>query len=136
NFMPEEWPALLGPAFDGDVGRQAREQLAEVEARTFAGRRDEAPAATVARFETGSYLRGQLLRDIDAVSMAHALEVRVPFVAHRLAASVWPAVARHPALLQRKRLLCENLPRPLPHDVMTRPKRGFTLPFDAWMRGG
>lgn len=135
NFMPEEWPDLLGPAFDGNVGRQAREALAEVEARTFRVMPSETPHATVARMETGGYLQGQLLRDIDAVSMAHALEVRVPFVDHRLAAAVWPALGHYPALLEGKRLLHDSLPT-MPDGMVGRPKRGFTLPFDTWMRGG
>ena len=33
-------------------------------------------------------------------------------------------------------MLHESLPRPLPDGIVGRPKRGFTLPFDAWMRGG
>jgi asparagine synthase (glutamine-hydrolysing) len=135
NFMPEEWPALLGPAFDGAVGRDAAAQLEDLEARTFATRGRETVVAAVARFETGAYLRGQLLRDVDAVSMAHGLEVRMPFVDHRLASSIWPAAGHHPHLLEAKRLLRENLPRALPVRAGEGPKRGFTLPFDTWMRG-
>ena len=135
NFMPEEWTDLLGPALDGEAGRDAREALAQVEARTFRGRATETPLAAVARMETGGYLQGQLLRDIDAVSMAHALEVRVPFVDHRLASSIWPALGHHAALLEGKRLLHESLPT-MPDGIAGGPKRGFTLPFDAWMRGG
>ena len=67
--------------------------------------------------------------------MAHALEVRVPFVDHRLAAAVWPALGHYPALLEGKRLLHESLPK-MPDGIVGRPKRGFTLPFDTWMRGG
>jgi len=136
TFMPEEWRALMGPAFDGDAGRAAVEALEGVEARMFRAAPDETPLAAVARMETSAYLQGQLLRDIDAVSMAHGLEVRVPFVDHRLLATVWPAAGRHPRLLDGKRLLHECLARPLPAGVAGRPKRGFTLPFDAWMRGG
>jgi len=135
NFMPEEWPELLGPGFDGEAGRSAREALADLEAGMLRERRRETAHAAVARMETGAYLQGQLLRDIDAVSMAHALEVRVPFVDHRLASAVWPALGHHPALVEGKRLLHESLPK-LPGGIVGRPKRGFTLPFDAWMRGG
>jgi asparagine synthase (glutamine-hydrolysing) len=135
NFMPEEWPELLGPAFDGNIGREAQEALVAAEARTFREVPAETPLATVARMETGGYLRGQLLRDIDAVSMAHALEVRVPFVDHRLAGRIWPALGGHPDLLHGKRLLVESLPR-MPDGIGAARKRGFTLPFDTWMRGG
>ena len=61
--------------------------------------------------------------------------MRVPFVDHRLGAAVWPALGHHPALLEGKRLLHESLPK-MPDGIAGRPKRGFTLPFDAWMRGG
>jgi asparagine synthase (glutamine-hydrolysing) len=135
TFMPEEWVALLGPAFDGEAGRDAREALARVEARTFRDGTAETPMASVSRMETAAYLQGQLLRDIDAVSMAHGLEVRVPFVDHRLAATIWPALGHHPHLLEGKRLLHESVPN-MPDEAASRPKRGFTLPFDTWMRGG
>jgi asparagine synthase (glutamine-hydrolysing) len=135
TFMPEEWPHLLGPAFDGDAGRAARELLAEIDAQRFRSAPSETPLAAVARMETVAYLRGQLLRDIDAVSMAHGLEVRMPFVDHHLAAAIWPSLGHHPALLSGKRLLQLSAP-PLPAALATRPKRGFTLPFDTWMRSG
>jgi len=135
NFMPEEWPQLLGPAFDGRTGVDARETLAAIEDRTFGERPAETTLATVARMETGGYLQGQLLRDIDAVSMAHALEVRVPFVDHRLAGTIWPALAHHPDLLNGKRLLRASVPK-WPDGIESLPKRGFTLPFDTWMRSG
>jgi len=135
NFMPEEWSRLLGPAFDTRTRREARETLSEIEARMFHDAPAETPLATVARMETGAYLQGQLLRDVDAVSMAHALEVRVPFVDHRLAASIWPALGHHPDLLHGKHLLRRSVPR-MPDGITAGPKRGFTLPFDAWMRGG
>jgi asparagine synthase (glutamine-hydrolysing) len=135
NFMPEEWTGLLGPAFGGDTERDARETLAAVDARTLREVDGETPHGAVSRMETGGYLRGQLLRDIDVVSMAHALEVRVPFVDHRLAASIWPSLGHYPALVDGKRLLHESLPS-LPDGIAGRPKRGFTLPFDTWMRGG
>jgi asparagine synthase (glutamine-hydrolysing) len=135
NFMPEEWPRLLGPAFDARTRREARETLAAIEARTLHEAPAQTPLATVARMETGAYLQGQLLRDIDAVSMAHALEVRVPFVDHRLAAHIWPALGHYPDLLHGKHLLQRSVPR-MPDGMSAGPKRGFTLPFDAWMRGG
>jgi len=135
TFMPEEWAALLGPAFEGETGRIARDTLAQVEARTFRDGAAETPTASVSRMETSGYLQGQLLRDIDAVSMAHGLEVRVPFVDHRLAGTIWPALGHHPHLLEGKRLLHESVPK-MPEAAASGPKRGFTLPFDTWMRGG
>jgi len=135
TFMPEEWDSLLGPAFDGEAGRSARETLADIDAQRFRSGPSETPLAAVARMETVGYLRAQLLRDVDVVSMAHGLEVRMPFVDHRLAATVWPSLGHHPGLLVGKRLLQRSVP-PLPAGLANRPKRGFMLPFDTWMRGG
>jgi asparagine synthase (glutamine-hydrolysing) len=131
-FMPAEWPSILGPALADATG--AVEALEAVEEMALAAAGPESPPASVARMETRGFLRSQLLRDIDAMSMAHGLEVRVPFVDHELQAAIWPALGQHPRLLKGKRLLHESLARPLPSDIVNRPKQGFTLPFDAWMR--
>ena len=131
-LMPSEWPALAGPAL-----ADAPEALAAVEAvedRLFAAAGPESHAGSVARLETCGFLRSQLLRDIDVMSMAHGLEVRVPFIDHELQQTIWPALGQHRQLLNGKRLLHESLAHPLPSDIVNRPKQGFTLPFDSWMR--
>jgi asparagine synthase (glutamine-hydrolysing) len=132
-FMPEEWPALAGDAFADATDAAAAVEAAEE--ALFATSGAESPPAAVARMETRGFLRSQLLRDIDAMSMAHGLEVRVPFVDHHLQQAIWPALGRFPRLLAGKRLLHESLAHALPTEVVNRPKQGFTLPFDTWMRG-
>jgi len=89
---------------------------------------------TVARAETQMYLRGQLLRDLDVMSMAHGLEVRVPFVDHVLLETTWPRLASAPHLRRRKSILRRMLDGRVPPGVLSRRKTGFTLPFDAWLR--
>lgn len=134
-FMPDELPSIIGPALIDDRVRASAElALANAEDRLFAASGPECPVASVARMETRGFLGQQLLRDIDAVSMAHGLEVRVPFVDAHLQSVVWPALGEHPSLLKGKRLLHETLTRPLPHTITNRPKKGFTLPFERWMR--
>jgi asparagine synthase (glutamine-hydrolysing) len=91
--------------------------------------------ASVARLETRLYLGSQLLRDIDAMSMAHSLEVRVPLVDHVLLDAVWPAAGAFPRLLKNKRLLYETLALPLRPSAFNRTKGTFTLPFNTWMHG-
>jgi asparagine synthase (glutamine-hydrolysing) len=86
-------------------------------------------ADAVALLEMRYYLRNQLLRDTDVMSMAHSLEVRVPLLDDRVvdAALATPAAIRNAPgkqLLQAAAGL----------DRRGR-KQGFTLPFDAWMRG-
>ncbi len=135
-FMPGEYPALLGPALrEPSVWREASAQLAATERTLFAPPADERPVASVARLETTVYLASQLLRDLDVMSMAHGLEVRVPLVDDPLLSAIWPALGARPDLLRGKRLLHETLAQPLPPGIADRPKQGFTLPFAEWMTG-
>jgi asparagine synthase (glutamine-hydrolysing) len=135
-FLPQELGALAGPALrDTAVWADACAALDRAEQGCLAAAGEEHDSAAVARMESRMYLQSQLLRDIDAMSMAHGLEVRVPFVDHELVAAVWPALGRHPALVGGKQLLHATLERPLPESVVRHPKQGFTLPFSTWMRG-
>ena len=136
-LLPDEVRAIAGPALRDARWREAVDEVRDAEHTLLdASSSDrEAPAATVARLETRMYLGSQLLRDLDVMSMAHALEVRVPFVDHELIARVWPGLGQHPDLMRGKRLLHDTLERPLPGAIVNHPKQGFTLPFARWMRG-
>ncbi len=135
-FMDRDIDDLAGPALRGGRTRaDAEAELAAAEETLLAAAGPERPVASVARLETRVYMQSQLLRDLDVMSMAHGLEVRVPFVDHVLAGAVWPELGNHPALLAGKQLLHGTLERPLPDAVVTHPKQGFTLPFARWMRG-
>jgi asparagine synthase (glutamine-hydrolysing) len=77
-----------------------------------------------------------LLRDTDQMSMARALEVRVPFLDHPLVEYVMSLPERYKRPHGTpKRLLVEALDDLLPEDIIRRPKQGFTLPFEPWLRG-
>jgi len=95
------------------------------------------------------YLGNQLLRDIDAVSMSHSLEVRVPYLdpvvvdtalslpdAAKLGdvrtANAYGQTYRETGA---KRVLIDIGHRWLPHDFDVQRKRGFAMPFDSWLRG-
>jgi asparagine synthase (glutamine-hydrolysing) len=135
-LLPSEIGALAGPALkDQRVWPEAAGALELAERARLDALGPERLPASVARLESSLYLQSQLLRDIDVMSMAHGLEVRVPFVDHDLIASVWPELARHRSLLAGKPLLHASLERPLPSEVVSQPKQGFTLPFASWMRG-
>ena len=89
---------------------------------------------TAVRLEFDHYLQNQLLRDTDAMSMAHSIEARVPFLDHRLVEAVYRLP--HASKLARgvnKPLLVGALAEPLPREVWDRPKQGFTLPFRRFM---
>jgi asparagine synthase (glutamine-hydrolysing) len=95
------------------------------------------PAATrISVLELGGYLRSTLLRDADAMSMAHSLELRVPFLDHELVESCLRnrAAARRP-WRDYKGLLRRAAGDSLPAGIGEGGKRGFVLPMDRWMRG-
>lgn len=81
------------------------------------------------------YTQDVLLKDTDQMSMAHALEVRVPFFDHELVECVLRIsdACKHPAY--PKKLLVEALGDLLPKEVVFRKKQGFDLPWKVWMKG-
>jgi asparagine synthase (glutamine-hydrolysing) len=84
--------------------------------------------------ELATYLQSVLLRDADQMSMAHALEVRVPFLDHELVEFVLGVNDRLKYPHTPKQLLVDSLGDLLPREVVDRPKMGFTLPWELWMR--
>jgi asparagine synthase (glutamine-hydrolysing) len=94
------------------------------------------PFAAVSCLEAQSYLVNTLLRDTDSMSMAHSLEVRVPFLDHALVEFV---TQLRPATKLRKgipkALLVAALDDLLPSEIVRQTKRGFTLPWSEWLRG-
>ena len=94
------------------------------------------PFAAVSCMEIQSYLVNTLLRDTDSMSMAHSLEVRVPFLDHRLVEFV-TALPQELKLRKgvAKALLVASLRDLLPDEVVNQTKRGFTFPWAHWLRG-
>lgn len=84
--------------------------------------------------ELATYLPNVLLRDTDQMSMAHALEVRVPFLDHDLISYVLGVRDGLKYPTTPKKLLVESLGDLIPSEIVNRPKMGFTFPWDKWMR--
>jgi asparagine synthase (glutamine-hydrolysing) len=84
----------------------------------------------VAALESCWYMRNQLLRDTDWSSMAHGLEVRVPFVDFSLLQRLAPVIAS--PLPPTKQDLAACAMR-LPPSIRSRPKTGFTTPVRKWI---
>jgi asparagine synthase (glutamine-hydrolysing) len=94
------------------------------------------PVNRVSYFESHFYMRNTLLRDSDFMSMAHGLELRVPFLDRALVEACFRIPgARKLEGAQPKSLLLASLGVELPMEIVNRPKRGFTLPFERWLRG-
>jgi len=88
-----------------------------------------------ARREFSIYMRNQLLRDADVMSMWHGLEIRVPFLDQ---AFIHTVNTIDPALLfqpkKGKHLLIKAFQEDIPKSVWDRAKQGFTFPFQTWMQ--
>jgi asparagine synthase (glutamine-hydrolysing) len=83
-----------------------------------------------------SYLPGDILCKVDRAAMAHSLEVRIPFLDHRVA----DVAARIPLGLKvrngtDKYILKQLLFSHVPSDLFARPKAGFSVPIGAWLKG-
>jgi asparagine synthase (glutamine-hydrolysing) len=109
-----DWSEEIGDSTaSADAGLTTMERTSDAEARWYMG--------------------NQLLRDTDAMSMAHSLEVRVPFLDAELAAyarSVGPPESE----THEKELLKDAVRDLLPAEVLDREKSGFVFPFDEWLR--
>jgi len=92
------------------------------------------PINRVSYLESRCYMLNTLLRDTDSMSMSQGLEVRVPLIDHQLARTVLALPGQWKVDATPKKLLVGALAGSLPDEIVHRPKRGFTLPFEHWMR--
>jgi asparagine synthase (glutamine-hydrolysing) len=92
------------------------------------------PVNRVSYLESRCYMLNTLLRDADVMSMSQGLEVRVPLIDHQLARTMLGLPGEWKLNGTPKKLLVGALSGSLPDEIVHRPKRGFTLPFEHWMR--
>jgi asparagine synthase (glutamine-hydrolysing) len=137
-FSPLERRALVGDHLVDDAARFGDPYVSLLERAIEQDQaRDLGLMSLVSYAEARTYMHDVLLRDTDQMSMRHGLEVRVPLLDHRLVEYVMglPDVAKKSSDDRPKRLLLDSLGTQLPDECVNRPKRGFVLPFDLWMRG-
>jgi asparagine synthase (glutamine-hydrolysing) len=129
-FTPEQRDSLL-LAPDSATAERCQLSLKE----DLSATQDLDPVNRVSYLESRCYMLNTLLRDSDVMSMAHGLEIRVPLIDHHLAGKLfalpgdWKLDANTP-----KPLLVAALHGELPDQIVHRRKRGFTLPFEHWLR--
>ena len=88
----------------------------------------------VSWLEMSLYMRSTLLRDTDSMSMAHSLEVRVPFLDHSVIEGILSIEAIHKLNGDHsKPLLSNSLSEILPTPVLTSKKKTFTIPIQKWI---
>jgi asparagine synthase (glutamine-hydrolysing) len=133
-FLPGFQRELLAPDFseeltDGLSPALRQQIVTETQSRT--------PLSAISVMEQRLFLGERLLRDNDVASMASSLEQRVPLVDQLLFESVdrLPDAARYQPL-GRKDILRRMGLRGLDPTLFDRPKSGFVLPFDRWIRRG
>jgi asparagine synthase (glutamine-hydrolysing) len=128
-FAASQRAALLGERASGwDPVDLYRERYAET-----------AGAEQLARLQDvdlGIYLVDDLLVKTDRSSMAHSLELRVPFLDNEVGDfALGLATPLKVRRLAKKRLLRQALAPLLPKEILRGPKQGFSIPVAAWLRG-
>jgi asparagine synthase (glutamine-hydrolysing) len=85
--------------------------------------------------ELSSYTSNLLLMDSDQMSMANSLELRVPFFDHDLVEYILSVEDRFKFSSKiPKSLLVESLEGLLPNEIVNRPKKGFSFPWEKWLK--
>jgi asparagine synthase (glutamine-hydrolysing) len=83
-----------------------------------------------------TYLVDDILTKVDRMSMAVSLEARVPLLDYRiveLAVNLPPQMKLYRG--ETKRILKQAMAGRLPHEVLNKPKQGFSIPLKNWLRG-
>ncbi len=135
-FSGSQLDVLLQPTLTKDLrgdGVLAEWRAAVATGVACAAQYDE--IGEVSWLEMSQYMRSTLLRDVDMMSMAHSLEVRVPLVDHRLIEHILPVRGQvKQAGAQRKPLMAKALSGLVPPEVTAHAKQTFTFPFETWLK--
>lgn len=127
---------LRAGLFNDDFRRQLQGYQAVEVLRAHMADAPQHPLSRVQYLDLKTYLVGDILTKVDRASMAHSLEVRVPILDHHLVewtARMPPRYKLHGR--EGKYILKRALERYLPHEVLYRPKMGFSVPLARWCRG-
>ncbi len=134
------YPSFRQVMFDGQLRKFTQMEyapsslIAEI-IKSFVAPSGSSQTSLYSMAEYAFYASNTLLRDNDQMGMANALEIREPFFDHRLVEFILGLpdavkLGKHP-----KQLLMETMYPLLPAGFNLKPKKGFVLPMEKWMRG-
>jgi asparagine synthase (glutamine-hydrolysing) len=127
-FSADARAELTGRRSEFDPVDLLRVRFAETEGAELLGRLQDV--------DLGTYLVDDLLVKTDRASMAHSLEARVPFLDPLVTNFALALPSRHKVRGLRKKVLLRKAAAPLvPPELLSRKKRGFSIPAAAWLRG-
>lgn len=133
----DRYHALLS-LFDTDklMGRRDGRKKIRVPGEKFCRNRNLDYVSSMQIMDTMMYMVDDVLTKVDRASMANSLEVRVPFIDHRVIEFGW----RLPAHLKLngsvgKYAVRQILYKYVPREMIDRPKTGFGVPLAQWLRG-
>lgn len=138
HFSPREKESLVPPAMQAALERTPGQgEPVEAWFRSLLAGSDAADDVNrLLDLDTQTYLPDDILVKVDIASMAHALEVRAPLLDQDLVE--WMAGLPGELKLRGlrgKRILRRVAQGLVPKAILTRKKRGFSLPVDGWFRG-
>ena len=132
NLMQRDMGIDAG-AFDSDVMQDLIHPLTRQSARYDVPGRFSSLLGQMMAVDQTAYL-GSLLERQDKISMAHGVEVRVPFCNHKLFMLINQIRMQDKVKPVPKAILKALLAKHFPHDFVYRRKNGFKLPFGEWLR--
>jgi asparagine synthase (glutamine-hydrolysing) len=90
---------------------------------------------TISHYEVNNYLKNQLLKDSDYMSMIHSIEIRTPFLDKEFTYNISRiSNSIKENQLYPKELLVSGFKHILPKEIYQREKKGFAMPFQKWMK--
>jgi asparagine synthase (glutamine-hydrolysing) len=133
NWNMDQTYELMRRTFPGKEGASLLDKDLTSK-RAFEFNSEHGILSRISTLELGHYLSDILLRDTDQMSMAHALEVRVPFLDYKLVEYIIGLndEAKYPHT--PKKLLTDATKGLLPENIINRKKMGFTFPWEMWMK--
>ncbi|HZT43000.1 MAG TPA: asparagine synthase (glutamine-hydrolyzing) [Chthonomonadaceae bacterium] len=141
DMMPADGPDAMYLALVSHWKDPASLVPGAIEPQTSLTQRDRWPALPdftqrMMYLDTITYLPDDILAKVDRASMGVSLEARVPLLDHRVVEFAWQVpLSMKIRNEQGKWLLRQVLYRYVPEDLIERPKTGFGIPLDAWLRG-